>query len=141
MLKTYYETTYVYCNDSSVYRWGRVIICDELEAVDTETTYSGYDEIQTNIEKIPCSILQVSNRKPEKEYLELWIQGTCKVYRIDKTSDATVKVVVAYRENKPRLKDLMDLEADLVFRYMAQFIIQNNSTETGQPDRRGYIDT
>lgn len=141
MLKTYYETTYVYYNDSSVYRWGRVIICDELEAIDTETIYSGYNEIQTNIRKIPCSIGHESNKKPEKEYLELWIQDTNKTYRIFRASDATVKVIVKYSENKLRLEDLMKLKADLVFRYMAQFITQNSSTETGQPDWRGYIDT
>lgn len=122
MLKTYLATEYVYYNNSSVYYRSYDTIREESEAVDTETIYSGYDEIQTNIRKIPCSIDHVSNKKPEKEYLELWIQGTGKTYRIFRASDATVKVIVKYSENKPRLEDLMKLKADLVFRYIAQFI-------------------
>lgn len=127
MLKTYFWTVYVYYNDSSVYYLGRDVICDELEAIDTETIYSGYDEILSHIKDIPCTITRELNKKSEIKYLELWIQGVYKVYRIYKTSDVTVKVVVKYSENKPRLKDLMDLKADLVFRYMAQFL--NNGKE------------
>lgn len=130
MLKTYFETTYVYYNDLSVYYFGRDVICDELEAIDTETIYSGYDEILSHIKDIPCTITRELNKKSEIKYLELWIQGVYKVYRIYKTSDVTVKVVVKYSESKPRLEDLMKLKADLVFRYMAQFI--NN--ERGQSE-------
>lgn len=122
MLKIYLATEYVYYNNSSVYHYSYDTIREESEAVDTETIYSGYDEIQTNIRKIPCSIGHVSNKKPEKEYLELWIQDTSKTYRIFRASDATVKVIVKYSEYQPRLEDLMKLKADLVFRYMAQFI-------------------
>ena len=127
MLKTYLATKYVYYNNSAVCYCNYDTIQEESEAIDTETIYSGYDEIQANISKIPCIIGHIPNKKPEKEYLELWNQDTDETYRIFRASNATVKVTVRYSENKPRLKDLANMKADLVFQYMAQFINNERS--------------
>ena len=123
MLKTYWKRKVTYYNDLLISVYGCCIICEDYQAVDTEIVYSGYDEIQNHVQEIPCSIYKEGKISSKKgEYLKLYADCDHEIYHIFKKSDAVIKIITLYSEDEPRLRDLANMKADLVFRYMAQFI-------------------
>ena len=128
MLKTYWKRKVTYYNDLPISDYGCCVICEDYQAVDTEIVYSGYDEIQNHIQEIPCSIYKEGKISSKKgEYLKLYSDCDDEIYHIFKKSDAVIKIITLYSEDEPRLKDLANMKADLVFRYIAQFL--NNGKE------------
>lgn len=135
MLKTYYKSTSVYFNDISVCYLSKLNIFEESEINNSETVYTGYDDIKAHINDIPCMIFYDTNKKTKEVCISIRVKDSLKYYTINKTSEATIKVIVNYRETQPSFKDMFDIKADKVFQYMMQFL----PTERGDTNENSEI--